>query len=261
MKDITIWRLQSKTSNKNENYKVSKYCIDNGIMALGWSLVNEDLEDKGNIDSIIHERNRISLGSEDEVFEKYVSFVEDNNVYKKIHNIRRLKEEVKAFDLVWMRQEGIYWLGLVGENSRYCYNSNEDVLLMDASNQRTDIKWFEIGGESDVPGVVTTAFIKGQTLQRIKQTGVLEFSQNLINNLYKPIYDLRNFDRNAETFFNLISPTDCEDLVCMWLYKEFGYIIIPSTCKTSTQLYECVLINPNNKRSKNIYIQVKKRLN
>jgi hypothetical protein len=45
-----------------------------------------------------------------------------------------------------MRNEGIYWLGLVGKNSRYYFNSDEEALQMDASNQRTDVKWFEIGG-------------------------------------------------------------------------------------------------------------------
>lgn len=257
MKDITIWRLQTNTDNMTD-YSVSNYCINNGLITLGWSLNDKHLDGIENINKLISERQLISQGTEDESFEKYVNFVNNHNIYKNIHNIRRLKEEIKPFDLICMRNEGIYWLGLVGENTRYFFNSSEDTLKMDASNQRTNIKWFEIGGESDVPGVVTTAFIKGQTLQRINQTGVSEFSKYLINTIYKPIYDVGKLEKNSETFFNLISTNDCEDLLCMWLFKQYGYINIPSTCKSSTELYECVLINPNKSTNKEVYIQVKK---
>ena len=54
----------------------------------------------------------------------------------------------------------------------------------------------------------------------------------------------------------MLSPTDCEDLVCAYLFKKYGYIVIPSTNKDSTELYECVLLNPENRR--HIYIQCKK---
>ena len=56
-------------------------------------------------------------------------------------------------------------------------------------------------------------------------------------------------------FYHYISPSGCEDLVCMYLYKQHGYICIPSTNKKSTELYECVLLNPKNGHK--IYIQVK----
>lgn len=41
----------------------------------------------------------------------------------------------------------------------------------------------------------------------------------------------------------------------MYLNKEYGYVVIPSTNKKSTELYECVLLDP--KTGKNIFIQVK----
>ena len=44
----------------------------------------------------------------------------------------------------------------------------------------------------------------------------------------------------------------------MWLYKTKGYIVIPSTNKRGTELYECVLIDPKAEDFKHIYIQVKK---
>lgn len=57
-------------------------------------------------------------------------------------------------------------------------------------------------------------------------------------------------------FFHMLSPSDAEDLLCLWLYKEHRYICIPSTNKKSTQLYECVLLDTEN--GKEIFIQVKK---
>ncbi|EFI41368.1 hypothetical protein [Peptoniphilus sp. oral taxon 386] len=255
--NINIWRLHTNTDNQT-NYSISDYCIENNILALGWSLNDDHLKGKGSIDKLIKERQLIGRGTEEESFNKYVNFVKNNEIYENINNINRLKKDIKPYDLVWMRKGGIYWLGLVGENSRYLFNSSEESLEMDASNQRTDIKWFEIGGESDVAGAITTSFIRGNTLQRIKQNGIIEFSKYLINVLHEPIYEIEKLDKSPRVLFNLISPNDCEDLVCIWLYKKYGYFTIPSTCKKSTQLYECVLINPENTDKKEVYIQVKK---
>lgn len=43
--DISIWRLQTKTDNDTDQ-SVSDYCINNGILALGWSLKDSHLEKK-----------------------------------------------------------------------------------------------------------------------------------------------------------------------------------------------------------------------
>lgn len=63
---------------------------------------------------------------------------------------------------------------------------------------------------------------------------------------------------NEKDFWNLLQPDDAEDLLCMWLYHEKGYIVIPSTNKKGTELYECVLIDPKAEDYKHIYVQVKK---
>lgn len=59
-----------------------------------------------------------------------------------------------------------------------------------------------------------------------------------------------------QLFYNCLSPSDCEDLVCLYLYDKANYIAIPSTNKIATELYECVLVNPSN--GKLAYPQVKK---
>ena len=58
-------------------------------------------------------------------------------------------------------------------------------------------------------------------------------------------------------FYSLLQAKDVEDSLCLWLYAKRGYFCIPSSNKLSTQLYECVLIDPAIK-DKRIYIQIKK---
>jgi hypothetical protein len=126
----------------------------------------------------------------------------------------------------------------------------------DAANQVTNIDWVEVGDESTVPGAVPVALIGFSTFQRINKEGIREFSQ-LIYNKKKGIEHYKNVvvDKSVDEFYTLISPTDCEDLLCMYLYAQKGYICIPSTNKKSTELYECVLVNPND--GMRVYIQVK----
>lgn len=126
----------------------------------------------------------------------------------------------------------------------------------DASNQRTCVHWLPIGTEGDVPGAVTTSLIRGTTFQKIKKSGVLEYSQLLYNKYSETeTYKIDGLDNTEQSFYALLSTEDCEDLLCLWLYAKYGYITIPSSNKKSTKLYECQLKNPAN--GDNIYVQVK----
>lgn len=171
--------------------------------------------------------------------------------------MRKLYWEVKPDDLVWIRYKGIYYLGRVGDTSQWIYKINQDNLQKDAAIQRTDIEWLAVGDESTVPGFVATAFIKGRTLQRINSEAVQIFSQHYYNTkIGKEHYQGLTIEANPEEFYDLLSPTDCEDLVCAYLSYEYKYIVIPSTNKKSTELYECILLDPEDRS--HVYIQVKK---
>lgn len=269
-KNCNVWRLQTKTDNNETDYKVSDYCIENKILAMGWSLKDTHLEKPTCTLDLIkdrkyinEQRDLIANTKENKVFKEYEKFVNKNKVYPKIDNVRRLNN-ISESDLVWIRKDGVYWLGLVQKNSKYKYDSSTKALDMDASNQRTNIEWFNIGGEADVPGIITTSFFRGNTLQKINNDSALKFSKYIVNKLKlnNPIYDIDPIVNSPDSIFDLISPNDCEDIICMWLFKKYGYITIPSTCKSSTQLYECVLINHDKDKSKqnkkNVYVQVKK---
>ena len=236
-----IWRLQLNTAGG----KIAQYCIEHHVAAMGWSLREAD------------QKERRAIKND---FQAYCTLAE--KTYGRYDNVRRMVKDVQEGDLIWIRDGGRYYIGRVEENSNCFFNADEEVKELDASNQLSNIFWKEVSktaDESSVPGAVATAFIKGSTLQRIRKPGVEEYCQLLYNRLSgKTIYPNPKLTLTQNTFYSLLQPEDAEDLLCMWLYKENGYICIPSTNKNSTPEYECVLIDPNPEKQKHIYIQVKK---
>lgn len=238
-----LWRLQTNTDNES-NVEVGSYCVKHGVMAVGWSLNDEHLKGLPEDKQLEAKKRRAKISS----FDDFKSFVADYQMYsgKVDSSVRRLVDTVEADDLVWLRQNGVYYLGRITEESHWFYNSDADILKMDASNQLSDIEWLKIGDEGSVPGAIATSMIRGRTLQNIWKSSMLEYSKLLYNAKKGCEHYKVKLSFDADTFYNLFSTEDCEDLLCLWLYSEFGYITIPSTNKKSTQLYECVLIDPKN---------------
>lgn len=242
---MTVWRLQVNTGSEN----IANYCLENNVAAMGWSIEE------------VPESERKGISS----FEEYNNYAK--KIYSKYPSVYRLAKEVKEGDIIWMRnkKEGKYYFGRVKENSKWKYNN--DAVPIDAANQLTNIYWHlatTTADEDAVPGAVATAFIMGSTLQRINKPGVESYSQMLFNHFNKKEnddyeYPSPNLSLTEENFYSLLQPEDVEDLLCLWLYDQKRYIVIPSTNKIATPLYECVLINPLDTSGNNhIYIQVKK---
>lgn len=239
---MAVWRLQVNTGGAN----IADYCIKNHIAAMGWSL------DKLSSD----ERKQIKS------FSDYCKLAETQ--YESFHSVRRLAREVKTGDLLWMRSEGKYYFARVRSDSVWIFN--EDAIGIDAANQLTNIRWYlatEKADEESVPGAISTAFIRGATLQRISKPGVEEYSQMLFNQKHDTDYDSFSYPSPnlclcEKHFYSLLQPDDVEDLLSLWLYVSKGYICIPSTNKNATPKYECVLVDPSDHNRKHIYIQVKK---
>ena len=244
---MEVWRLQVKTGNKN----IAKYCIENHVAAMGWSLKELLESERKNIKNI-------------KTFEDYCKYAD--KVYKSYASVKRLKEQVKENDIIWMHSsdEGKYYFGRVKKESKWIFNS-EAAEKKDAGNQLTNIDWYEASTRADeesVPGAIATAFIKGSTLQRINKDGVKEYSQLLYNKIHDPekeqfIYEKPHLCLDKH-FYMLLSPSDVEDLLALRLYAEKKYVCIPSTNKIATAKYECVLVDPESEKRKHIYIQVKK---
>ncbi len=239
---MNIWRLQTKTSGGSKEYHIGEYCLENNAACMGWSLLNT------------LEEERLKIYS----FEEYSTEAEKypEKEYRGFNSVKRLYYKVKTNDLIWMRHKGQYYIGRVGENSNWFFNSSEEARKIDACNQITDIKWIKSGDENSTPGAICTSLIRGHALEQIRKEGIKEYSALLYNKLTKTrLYNV-NLNLTESKFYNLLSPDDTEDLLCMWLYNKYGYIVVPSSNKKGTQLYECVLLNPKN--GQHIYIQVKK---
>lgn len=249
----TVWRLHANTDSDDKK-KISGYMIEKNIMAIGWSLKDSHIKEtiKEDLDIVCKERDEIkTIDDYDDFCNKYKIYKNGVNA-----NITRFTREIEEGDLIWMRHEGIYYLARFGSDSKVIYNCNEESTEKDACLQIPIGKWIEIGDESAVPGAVTTALISRLTFCRINQAGVKEFSEFIYDKMANTNYYAdTKLTFNQKSFYNSISPTDCEDLLCMYLNKRYGYVVIPSTNKKSTELYECVLLDP--KTGNNIFIQVK----
>ena len=268
----TVWRLQTRTDSE-DGKKISKYCLEHEVAALGWS-IKDDHINKYNPEAIteIQEKRK-----QIETIDEYYDVVRKYGLYGINHKKRLVAvdmlREVKKGDYIWMRDDGIYYLGYVGDNLRckynssidalepevanlrYKYDSSIDALERDAANQIVGVEWKAIGDESQVPGVIATAFIRGRTLQRVKKAYMYEYASFIYNG--NPLaLNVKSNESLKQLFYDCLSPNDCEDLVCLYLYDCKGYVTIPSTNKIATELYECVLVDPLN--GKWAYPQVKK---
>ncbi|QQS88386.1 hypothetical protein [Fusobacterium canifelinum] len=263
-----VWRLQTKTEvskkNKLEN-EVAKYCKDNKLIALGWTLKEDIYNSSKNKKEIDNKAKNIKEFSDYEKIIKEYNFFDDKKGKNNINNVKRLncdltknKEKQGNENLIWLKLDGEYYLAKISKDSKYIYNQDSYVLNnLGASNQLTNIKWHKIGDESDIPGCISTSFIRGQALQRIQKDIALKISQILYNKYIESGYYLTTkIKNNSKNFYSLLSPKDCEDLLYFCFYHKFKYVAIPSTNKTNTQTYEFVMLSPKN-RERKIYIQVK----
>ena len=268
-----VWRLQTKTEVSEKNKledKVAKELIKRKIVAIGWTL-REDIYNE----LTMSEKNKLEKNEKliKNNFKEYKKIIEqetyetikgekkkffNGKINNSLNNLKKLKEN----DLVWIRSKGKYYLGRITEKSHYLYayrdsKKDSDILKLGINNQFTDVEWLEIGDESDIPGSISTSFISGTALRRIKQKGSLEISQILYNrHIKKDHYPINKIENNIENFYSLLSPTECEDLLYFYLYDKYRYVAIPSTNKIETQNYEFVMLSPDN-RDEKIYIQVK----
>lgn len=242
-----VWRIHL-IPNTGVNVDIGEYCINNHIAGMGWSLRDSNSSE------------RMAIGNDFNQFEKLAKVEYPDKAG--FSPVKRFYYEVEDNDLLWTRVNGKYYIARIKLESRWSFVADKDTTDMDLSNQLSNIEWYQVSDcadESSVPGAITTAFIKGSTFQRIRKSGINEYSQMLYNHLTKDDfrYDVGKIELNSRNFFNLLQPHDLEDILCVYLYDKNGYLCIPSTNKIATALYECVMIDPT-VLGKNIYIQVKK---
>ncbi len=142
---MALWRLQTKTSQA----RIAEYCKNNNIVAFGWSLWDVPKNERRSI----------------KTFEQYLSYAEKVYNKKGLGSVKRLHNKVREGDLIWMKSNGQYYIGRVGKDSKWIFNTSDEASGLDASNQLTNIKWYsdKESDESMVPGTVATSFIGGRS--------------------------------------------------------------------------------------------------
>lgn len=114
---MEVWRLQVNTGEDS----IAKYCIENNVAAMGWSLKELSESERKNIKNI-------------KTFEDYCKYAD--KVYKSYASVKRLKEQVKENDIIWMhsRKEGKYYFGRVKKESKWIFNSEAAEKRMQVTN-------------------------------------------------------------------------------------------------------------------------------
>ena len=187
-----VWRLQTKTEVSKKNKledKVANELIKRKIVAIGWTLREDIYNELTESEKNKLEDNEKSIKNDFEEYKKIIKKKystikgEKKNFFNgKVNtNLFRLNN-LKENDLVWIRSKGKYYLGRVTEKSHYLYayrdsQKNSDILKLGINNQFTDIEWYEVGSESDIPGRILVAFYQKETLIEINEKSVVAISQ------------------------------------------------------------------------------------
>lgn len=198
------------SEHKEENDR--KYCIDNNILAIGW----------GN--SLV------------DTFEEYKNALQEQKISRgqktSLNNILNIKVD----DFVWTQKDGrTFLLGKVTSD-----------IFIDTARKRIGptrkCLWKYIDFD-DVPGKVLSCFVGfGTTLQKVD-------TDNNFQKYCEWLYANKNAEISLDSYKSLLHSDDLEDLLGLYLQKQFKYYILPSTNKQGSKLIEYELRNDNGEKA------------
>lgn len=248
---IRTWKAKGRGKYKNQTINSSEYFIKNNCVSCGWGL--PELENKNLILDF------------DSYKEKWIELYGSEKNWGN-QGVHHLFESLRKGDFIWTRLEGDYYVAEVPDNPKdlFNYDFSEQAMLHDCSIQLTNILWKKVGAEDAVPGSISTYSSNRNSLVRVDNFESEQSGYTITSLFSKRIID-SNFDKkinDRKMIMRFIGPSGLEDVVALWLYDKFNYVVIPSTNKKSTQTYEFVLVdaaqsNGQYLSSKRIYIQVK----
>lgn len=222
---MKIWRINLKPGAAN-GIDPRQFCIKNNIVGVGWG-VNHPTD---TLDWKTYKQKAIPMYPEkgDKGWEPALNA---------IHN------QIKTDDLIWTRDwQGIYYIGRI--LSEWSYDNSEECRQADIVNVRK-CEWKKIGTIQSVPGKIVNSFIPPRTVQQVKGESIENFSKFIFNKKSgHEFYQLTISE--GSNIFSLLSSEDCEDALALYLQLNRNYMIIPSSCKSSTMNYEYELINRSN---------------
>ena len=227
--DITVWRVNILPDSA-PGVDAFDYCKRNKIIGIGWPLPPNQ---KANDFNDYAKKRRAAYG-------------DDGSFTRAINAIGRMKPN----DLVWTRQDGIYYLCRITSSWRYI--DSPESRDADIANVVDVDDFIKVGVLDKVPGKVKKSMDISATAQRIN--GIASITANIYNMLTKSnFYSVIN-KFNVDVF-DILSAEATEEIVCLYLQIEKGYVVYTSTCKKSTAKYECVMVNKDN--GSKCYPQVK----
>lgn len=245
---MSVWRVQLKPgSEKGISYSdLLAFCKDNGIIGVGWYLIEGHTDDYDTLHTEAFEKYGNSGDTEQDANNKRAAF-------KAVNAIRKMKKG----DLVWTRLGGgayEYYLCKVGDRLW------KDRVVTDVHRKYdmgnfVSAKWVQIGKGENVPGKVINSFNPAASAQGVDD--VEEISKLIWNNhVADPTekYEI-SFD-GYNTFWD--AAIDSESLECLVLLylQSKGYYLYSSSIKASTGTIEGSLIA--NDGSHRAYPQVKR---
>ena len=229
---MQIWRINLKSDGVNPD----QFCINNNFLGVGWPV----------------DGGYANMGP-DEYYDLGMNLYYKQNDKGWWPALNAIIYRMEVNDLCWTRdRNGIYYLGKI--SGEWEYRDGNEYRRADILNLRP-CDWILVGGVDVVPGKVLNSFRAGRTVQAVDDHTVAIYSQYLHAELTNAnefeLPDDGNVDLNL---FSLVSDDDCEDFIGIYLQVEYGYVLIPSTCKKDMMTTEFVL---KNREGEKAYVQVK----
>lgn len=237
---MSTWKLSIKPDSES-GFNPFNLCKEKSLLGVGWSgaYKSEQAQSLSEAKALVKEHF-------------------DNWPYA----LKKLLEEVKNGDHVWLHQQGSYYLCRAKDEIVFGNEIDEKFVDYDLGHARK-ADWVKVP-EIFVSGVVQRGTIAPKMIQRIyiseneKKCHDVIFEKLIINNNWLPDIDeslltLKLGLMDKQDLFSIMTPDEIEDMVSSYLQDE-GWILVKSTCFRSKPMFEFSMVN---KKSNVCYVQVK----
>ncbi len=237
---MSTWKLSIKPDSQS-GYDPFKLCKDKSLLGVGWSGAYES--------------------------EQATNLVEAKRLVKSRYKkwpyaVRKLLEDVKDGDHIWLHQQGHYYL--CRANSEIVLGSEIDkqFINFDLGHARK-ADWVKVP-ELFVSGVVQRGTIAQRVIQKINISlserkchevmfEKLTYDENWLPDIDELLLTEKISQLNMYELFSIMTPDEVEDMVSSFLQSE-GWVLVKSTCFRSKPVFEFSMVN---RKSETCYVQVK----
>lgn len=218
----TLWRINLKPGSNDPTQDVTEFCVKHGIVGIGWPV------DPAPTSVPDYQRR----AKEHYKGKGRKSWSRATNAFS----------AMKSGDLIWTRnRKAVYYLGKI--TGDWKTNYGREFAAAEVVNVRP-CDWKRVGTMDNVPGVVINAFRPAATVQRVRDSGALAYSQRLYARLRGEPLPLCGMPE----ILSMMSAEDLEDVVAIYLQKKRSLLMFPSSCKIDTMTVEYMLVSEDGTR-------------